>query len=381
MTKRANGEGSKPYKRKDGRWVARYTVHTSGGIKRKAVYGKSREEASAKLHKALVNAPDFDAENMTVSEYLERWLSDSVEGSVKEGTYLSHRTHVRNHISPFVGTVKLSKITAAHLQSLYRLKIEEGLSAQTVLGIHGTASKAFKQAEKWDLIRKNPASGATPPRPEGYDMCPLTTDEVRRLLEAGRDHRLYALWVLAISTGARHGELLALKWEDLTLERGAGQMVIRRSYSRSKPRKEGGQTWAMGAPKTGKSRVVSLGDDSVGALKERRNIQRRERLAFGPGYKDTGFVFTSAKGTPIHQENSGKYFRDVARRAGIPESVRFHDLRHTAATLALSSGVAAKVVQEMLGHAKISQTLDTYSHVLPTMQREAANALNDAIFR
>lgn len=380
MTKRANGEGSKPIKRKDGRWMARYTAYTSKGPKRKAVYGHTRDEASVKLHKALAGGPIFDAENITVGDYLERWLSDSVENSVKEGTFLSHRTHVRNHLTPAVGRMRLDKLTAAHLQSLYRAKLDDGFAAQTIVGIHSTVSKALKQAEKWDLIRKNPAANATPPRPQKTKMKALSSDEARRVLEAARGHRFYALWVLAITTGARHGELLALRWDDLTLRDGSGEMAIQRSYSRSKPKREGGETWAMGTTKTGKSRVVSLGDHTTEALKGRRNRQREEKLAYGPDYQETGFVFTSAKGTPVHQENSGKYWRDVARTAGILDDVRFHDLRHTAATLALSSGVAAKVVQEMLGHTNISQTLDTYSHVLPTLQRNAANVLDSELF-
>jgi integrase len=145
-TKRGNGEGSIS-KRKDGRWMARYTVQTSTGPKRKTLYGKTRAEVAEKLTKAMADRDggiDFDVEKITFGEYLERWLSDSVRGSVKERTLMSYEQMVRNHLVPALGHVQLRKLTAAHLQALYRQKLEDGFSAQTVLGIHGTASGALK---------------------------------------------------------------------------------------------------------------------------------------------------------------------------------------------------------------------------------------------
>src|SRR5919107_3564182 len=184
--RRGNGEGSIS-RRKDGRWEAKYTAHTADGPKRRALYGKTRKEAADKLTRALADRASgytFDAENITVGEYLERWLNDSDRGSVRTSTYERHEQIVRLHLKPAFGRVKLSKLTPAHVQGLYRDKLDSGLSPATVQKIHTVLHKALAQALKWNMIPRNVADAVTAPRPPPEEMRPLSPDESRKLMEA-----------------------------------------------------------------------------------------------------------------------------------------------------------------------------------------------------
>ena len=212
MGRRGNGEGTIT-RRKDGRWEAKYTAHTAEGPKRRALYGKTRKEVADKLARALtdrVSGFTFDTENMTVGEYLDRWLNDSDRGSVRTSTYERHEQIVRLHLKPAFGRVKLSKLTPAHVQGLYRHKLDSGLSPATVQKIHVVLHKALAQALKWNLIPRNAADAVKAPRPAAEEMRPLSPDEARKLMEAAQGDKLEALYVLAMHTGMRQGELLAL---------------------------------------------------------------------------------------------------------------------------------------------------------------------------
>jgi integrase len=251
--RRGNGEGSIS-RRKDGRWEAKYTAHTAEGPKRRALYGKTRKEAADKLAKALADRASgytFDTENITVGEYLDRWLEDSDRGSVRPSTYERHEQIVRLHLKPALGRVKLSKLTPAHVQGLYRDKLDSGLSPATVQKIHTVLHKALTQALKWNMIARNAADAVKAPRPAPEEMHPLSPDEARKLIEAVRNDKLEALYVLGVHTGMRQGELLALKWEDVDLNEGV--IRIRRTLVRS-----GGRI-SLGEPKTkGSRRTVYL---------------------------------------------------------------------------------------------------------------------------
>jgi integrase len=211
--RRGNGEGSIS-RRTDGRWEAKYTAHTADGPKRRGLYGKTRKEAADKLAKVLADRAGgytFDTENMTVGEYLDRWLIDSDRGSVRTSTYARHEQIVRLHLKPALGRVKLSKLTPAHLQGLYRDKLDSGLSPATVQKIHTVLHKALTQALKWNMIPRNAADAVKAPRPAPEEMRPLSPEEARKLIEAARGDKLEALFVLAVHTGMRQGELLGLK--------------------------------------------------------------------------------------------------------------------------------------------------------------------------
>src|SRR5215208_6540690 len=248
MGRRGNGEGSIS-RRKDGRWEAKYTAHTADGPKRRALYGKTRKEVADKLVKVLADRASgytFDIENVTVGQYLDRWLNDSDRGSVRTSTYERHEQIVRLHLKPALGRVKLSKLTPAHVQGLYRDKLDSGLAPATVQKIHAVLHKALNQALKWNMIPRNVADAVKAPRPAPEEMHPLSPDEARKLIEAASGDKLEALYILAVHTGMRQGELLALKWENLDLNEGV--IRIRHTLARS-----GGRI-ALGEAKTKGSR-------------------------------------------------------------------------------------------------------------------------------
>ncbi len=372
MGRRGNGEGTIT-RRKDGRWEGKYTVYTAEGPKRRALYGKTRKEVADKLARALADRASgytFDAENMTVGEYLDRWLKDSDQGSVRTSTYERHEQIVRLHLKPALGRVKLSKLSPAHLQGLYREKLDSGLSSATVQKIHTVLHKALAQALKWNMMARNAADAVKAPRPAPKEMHPLSPDESRKLMEAASGDKLEALYVLAVHTGMRQGELLALKWEDVDLNEGV--IRIRRTLMRS-----GGRI-SLGEPKTkGSRRPVHLTGAAVEALRNHLERQLVDIEQLGDRYRDNGLVFTSEVGTLINPTNlRRRSFAPLLEKAGLPQ-IRFHDLRHTCATLLLSRNVHPKYVQELLGHATVAITLDTYSHVIPGMGNHTARAMED----
>jgi integrase len=374
MGRRGNGEGTIS-RRKDGRWEARYYVPTMNGTKRKTIYGKTQAEVRDKLTKALSDRIDgivYDDENMTVGEYLNMWLKGSVYGSVRQSTYDRDTNLVNNHIKPLLGSLKLKKLNSAHIQSFYRDRLDTGLSASTVHKMHDILRHGLAQAVDWHLSPRNVADVVKPPRPVAKEMVALSTDDTRRLLDAAAEDRLEALYKLAVHTGMRQGELLALRWQDVDLENAV--VSVRRTLTRS-----GGKT-TFGEPKTKKSRrSIRLTPQAAEALRAHLERQLRDMEILGDRYRDQGLVFTTDTGAPINPSNlRQRSFAPLLKRAGLPH-MRFHDLRHTCATLLLSCGVHPKFVQELLGHATIAITLDTYSHVMPSMADATAKAMEDAL--
>ena len=375
MGRRGNGEGGITRHKKSGLYMARYTVETSTGKKRKTVYGKTREEAHEKLVEALSNRNKglvFDADTMKVSEYLERWLADSVRDTVRPTTFERYEQMVRLHISSVLGKLKLKDITPAHVRGLYREKLNAGLSPRTVQYVHVTLHKALKQAVMDGLIPRNATEAVKPPQVRREEMRPLVPEQVKVLLQATRDERLEALYVLAVTTGLRQGELLGLKWEDVDFE--SGTLQVRRTLATAK----GGPQ--LTAPKTkGSRRTVRLTQSAVNALRSHLERQLGEIDKAGSLWRENGLIFASETGEPLDRRYVTTHrFKPLLKRAGLPQ-IRFHDLRHTCATLLLGRNVNPKIVSEMLGHASIAITLDTYSHVLPNMQSEAAKAMEDAL--
>jgi len=364
-------------KRKDGRFQARITVQTPNGPKRKYIYGKKYNEVKRKRDLALGEAAKgivYDDEKVTVGVYLDRWLNDSVRGSVRQSTFDRDSYLVRVHINPILGRIKLKKLTALDVQGFYRNRLDFGLSASTVNKIHSVLHKALSQAVKWNMIPRNVAEMANAPRPTTEEMRPLSAEETRRLLDAVHGDRLEALYMLAVTTGMRRGELLGLKWSDIDLENA---MV---SVQRTLTRTDNGKRVALGEPKTKKSRrTIRLTEAAVEALRGHLQRQLREIEVLGDRYADEGLVFTTEVGTLINPSNlRQRSLAPLLKKAGLPH-IRFHDLRHTCATLLFQSNVHPKFVQELLGHATIAITLDTYSHVMPGMGDATARAMQEAL--
>lgn len=366
VRRREDGQGSIS-QRKDGRWEGRYWVETPSGSRRKVVYGSSRKDIAGKLTKAIANAQGRSMEDpeLTVGDYLNQWLEDSVRGSVKDQTYESYKTVVRLHLSPSLGHKKIVLLRPVQIQRLYKEKLDSGLSRRSVEYIHAVLNRAMKQAVRWEILPRNVCEAVDPPHPSRREINPLDLQQTRRLLSCARQTDLEALYLLAVTAGLRQGELLGLAWKDVDLEKGL--LKVRRTLIT----RAGGPRFDQ--PKTKKSqRTITLTPEAVSALK--RHQQRKGRAT-----SEEDLVFCTRSGRPISPQNLTKQsFRPLLKKAGLP-SIRFHDLRHTCATLLLAKGVHPRVVQDLLGHASVTLTLDTYSHVLPEMGNLVAQAMKEVL--
>lgn len=368
MAKRGNGEGS-IYKREDGRWEARVRLP---GNQRKHFYGKTRQEVMKQLQtfqRQLEQGTPVTTDKLTVSRYLQDWLEGCRPPALEHSTWNGYEQYVRLHIIPVLGTTRLTQLSPQQLQKLYAAKLAAGKSSTTVRHIHACLHRALEDATRFGLVQRNVASLVKAPPMGKHPMQVYTPEQAKRLLEAARGERLEALYVLALSTGMRQGELLGLKWREVDLETGI--LSVQQTL---KVTTHGQRT--LGKPKTGSSRrKVMLTPTAITALRAHRTRQEEERLEAGSAWHDTGLVFTNTVGNALDPTNLYRYeYKPLLRRAGLP-MIRMHDLRHSAATLLLLSGVHPKVVSELLGHSSINITLNLYSHVLPDMQAGATSAM------
>jgi integrase len=310
MSKRANGEGS-IYKRADGRWCA--TLSLDQG-KRKSFYGATRQEVARKLSAALKTREDglpVLGERETLATYLARWL-ESARPSLRYATWVRYQTLVRLHIVPEQGRVPLARLAPQHLQRLYASRQEAGLSAGTVRQIHAVLRRSLGQAERWGLVPRNVARLVTPPRNGRKEMKTLSPEQARCFLEAAAGDRLEALYVLALTTGMRQGELLALRWQNVDPD--AARLHVRGSLQRTAEGRE------ILEPKTARSRrQVALTRAAVDALRRHRVAQAEERLRLGAGWEDLDLVFPNGIGRPLDPANLlHNSFNPLLKRAGLP---------------------------------------------------------------
>lgn len=371
MARRGHGEGS-IYKRKDGRYAAAITLENR---KRKYFYGKTRKEVQEQLKVALHEQQQGTlavGPKQTVKQFLEHWLEEVHKPNIRQGSYVRYRTNLKHHILPVIGDVQLQRLTSQQVQSLYSQKMKEGLSASYIHSIHGLLHEALDQAVKWKLISMNPCDSVTLPRQVRYEIHPLTKEQAQRMLSTAKGHPLEGLLTMALATGMRKGELLSLRWEDVNMDDRSLQ--VRRTVAKYK----GG--YVESEPKTaGSRRKIVLPQFVIDTLKQHRVHQLEARLKMGDAWVDRDLVFCNVNGDYYPFATLDQQFKALLKVAGLP-LIRFHDLRHSAATLLLTMGVHPKVVQELLGHSQIRMTLDTYSHVLPSMQQEAMSKL-DEVFR
>jgi integrase len=372
MGKRGNGAGS-VRKRKDGRWEGLYVADWKDGKPvRRSVYAKTKDAAEMKLRKALsdldAGLPAPDARTK-LGPFLHDWLAGHRHG-IKASTAEHYAQQIRLHIEPRIGRIVLSKLQPQDVARLHSDLLDTGLSNRTVEAVHRVLHLALEQAVRWNLVPRNVAGLVKAPRPNPKEPVFYDEQQVRTLLAAAASDRLRALYVLAIATGMRQGELLALRWADVQLD--AGVVQVRRTLSRI-----AGQGWVFTEPKTAKGRrSIALPAFAVAALREHRIRQHEERLAAGPAWKANDLVFPTRRGTPIERQNlQRRSWKPLLKRAGLPD-IKFHALRDTAATLMFDQGINPKIVQERLGHATIAVTMDIYSHVLPNMQADAAAKLD-----
>ena len=375
--RRSNGEGN-IRKRKDGRWEGRYTagINPENGKQNfKNVLGKTQAEVKEKLKKALADSQRLDLAKQgkyTVGTWMDAWFENVAKIKVRPSSHQTYRGSIDNHIKPNIGNIPLEKLTTMELQKLYRKlltsgrveRIEaenqpKGLSAKTVRNIHQVISSAMDLAVAQKIILENPTNACSLPRVEHKEMQTISAEQLQVFLEEAKRSGVYEMYYIELSTGLRRGELLGLKWEDIDMKQGIIQ--VRRQVSRIDGK-------IVEAPlKTKNSyRAVTISPQAVEVLKEQKEKTNDE------------YVFPSPNGGPISPDSVNNMLHRVLDRAGIPR-VRFHDMRHTFATLALQNGVDIKTVSGMLGHFSAGFTLDTYAHVTTAAQKEAAATMGNIL--
>jgi len=292
--------------------------------------------------------------------------------TVRPKTATQYAQIVRQHICPSLGKFKLKDLRPDMIQSLYNAKLSDGIGARTVSLIHAVLHKALNYALKMGMIVRNPADAVTKPKSRRAEMHALDDTQARNFLLAAQESRLYALYHVAISTGLRIGELLGLKWSDLDWT--THKISVQRQLQRLT-----GKGLVFSEPKTRAGRrVIVLGKSTINVLHEHFDDQFEERKQADKEWNKLDLIFVSSEGTPLDQRNVTRDYKEILKKAGCPE-IRFHDLRHTATSLMLQQNVHPKVVQERLGHSDISLTLNTYSHVMPGMQEEAASKMDELL--
>jgi integrase len=354
----------------DGRRIQLWrTIH---GTKRDA------EREQARLLHELNTGAYVEPAKLTVADYLKQWLRDCVAAKVCGKTFERYEEIVQRHLVPALGQHRLDRLQPLHIQAYYssalkngRLDGKGGLSKQTVLHHHRVLRQALHQSVRWQLLARNPADAVEPPRPPRREMQTHDEDETARLLEAAQGTRNYIPVLIAVTTGLRRGEILALRWQDVDLDKGT--LAVRQTLEQTK----GGL--AFKEAKTQKSRrLVAMPDILVEALRKHRIAQGKQRLALGVTYQDLGLICPQDDGSPRSPNALSCAFRDLVSRLEV-RRVRLHDQRHTHATQLFKHNVHPKVVSERLGHANIAITLDVYSHVLPGMQEEATRRVDAAL--
>jgi integrase len=396
--KRSNGEGS-IYQRKDGRWEAMTFINGE----RVSFYARSQAEVKEKLKKALREADDgvFTKKNkQTFGEWLDLWLEQYAKPAIRTTTFDSYSYQIRFHIKPGLGKIPLKELQPAQIQKFYndklkqklmdrrgekakqqqkqkvssKQRIEKTISPATIRRMHVILSEALEQALKEGKIIRNPAKATKPPKIEKKEARYLSPDQLRSFLATIEKDRWYAAIITALNTGVRLGELVALKWENVDLDKGVIYIKEAVSWIRE------GNGWALitHPPKSQKGvRNIPLPAETVKVLKAYRAKQNEEKFRLGEAYTDSErqFVFTWEDGRLVDPFYLSKHFAKLIKKYGL--SLNFHGLRHSYATALLEAGEHPKVVQELLGDSTISVVLDTYSHVLPGLKERAVSKLDE----
>ena len=375
--KRANGDGS-IRKRKDGRWEGRYVVGhdpITGKMISRNVLGKTQAQVKEKLRTAIENSKRLDytqTGKYTVGQWMDEWFEAYAKVKVRPSSHQTYKGYIENHIKPNIGDIPIEKLTSLQLQKFYRLLLTEGrvpriesekqpkgLSAKTVRNINQVISSAMDMAVRHKLILSNPTEGCELPKVEHREMKTLPAERLGAFLREAKESGVYELYYMDLATGLSRGELLGLKWEDIDLQNGI--IHVRRQVARVD-----GEVKELPLKTKNSYRNISISQDAVAMLTEME------------AHRSSDYVFPSSTGGPISPDGVNNMLHRVLKRAGLP-SIRFHDLRHTFATLALQNGVDIKTVSGMLGHFSAGFTLDTYAHVTTSAQKEAARTMGNVL--
>ncbi len=368
-------------------WSACFVVYENGKRKQKSRGGfRTKKEAQSFLTETLAKLQHGDLvepTRLTVGDYLTQHWLPLAKRSLRPTTWDSYNRTLRNHVIPRIGDVNLQNLSAAHLDQLYTELLSGGrkdskgggLSPKTVRYIHTTIHKALKDAERKQLVTRNVAQAADAPKSRTAGSAELMTwsgEEVGIFLGALRDHRLYAAYVIAASTGMRRGEVLGLRWRDVDLQ--TRRLAVRQTITCVNYK------IVVGTPKTAKGRrSIAIDTTTVQSLRDHRKRQWAERAELGTGFVDQDLVFCQLTGAPVHPDFFSQTFDRTVARLGM-RRIRLHDLRHTHATLGLAAGIPPKIMSDRLGHATVAFTQDVYMHAIPQMESHAADQIADLIF-
>ena len=369
--RRGNHEGT-IFKRDNGTWRAQLSLNGH----RLSYTGKTQQECHEwvkQTHRKIDAGRALPGALKPLDEFLSGWLV-SIKSSIQPSTWHLYRQIIRDHILPDLGQVKLRDLRPEHIQSLYDSKLESGASPRTVQSIHTVLHCTLGQAVKLGMLSRNPDDVTTPPKRVHKEMSIYDEAQVGTLILAARTQRerYLAIYQLAITTGMRMGELLGLKWTDLDWERRGLQVQRQLRMKRG-----GGYEFTRPKTKAG-MRALRLGDAMLENLRQHQKRQLNDIQIAGNRWHALDLIFPSTIGKPLDGSYLRKAFKQLIRQAGLP-NIRFHDLRHTAASLMLNYGVPVIVVSRRLGHARPSMTLDVYGHLIPSMQEEVAEVMDTLI--
>ena len=369
--RRGRDEGS-VFRRQDGLWVAEVNLGVvDGKRRRKQLYGATRSAVMARLKDCLLaqhQGIPLNFDHQTVGEYLDAWLKDAAAPRLRPRTFVGYSQTVNTHLKPVLGHIELRALMPQHIQSLIGSKVTEGLSPRTIRGIRAVLRSALSDAVKWRTLTYDAAKAVSLPRAQRVETRVLTPEQARAFVAVAEENRLGPLFLVALAVGLRLGEALGLRWKDVNLERR--DLHVRQALQRVD------KELRFVEPKSEQSRrTIAIPEFAAAVLKRHRTTQLEERLKAGSRWTDSGLVFTSTIGTPLDERNVRRAFTAILKGANLPR-IRIHDLRHTCASLLLVQGVHPRVVMETLGHSQISLTMETYSHVLPALQHEAARQID-----
>ncbi|MGO9450971.1 MAG: tyrosine recombinase XerC [Candidatus Binataceae bacterium] len=367
------------HERKDGRWEARLNLGWHDGKRvRKSYFASTREEVAKLLadaksqHDKGIPIPHSA---ITVEAFLTGWL-ENVKPTIRPRTYESYELHVRHHINPEIGSVRLSGLRPEHVRRLFKRHLDAGLAPQTVVHTRTVLNTALRQAIGDRLLSWNPVSSVKPPKVRRRVYAQFTKDQARAFLQAAENTRLGAAFAIGLSLGLRRGEVLGLRWRDVDLD--GLTLRVEQTIQRIRAKVAGTAGFRVSEPKTERSRrTLVLPAMLVPLLRRHRARQAQERLAAGTDWNDAqgGLLFTTPLGRPIEPRDVQAEFKATLTAAKLPD-MRLHDLRHAAATFLIAQGLPLRLVMEVLGHSTIALTANTYGHIERGMMADAASRMD-----
>jgi integrase len=371
--RRGHNEGA-IYQRADGRWVGAVHLGWEGGKRRrKVVYGKTRAEVSQKVTRLLTEQSKglpIQTKSTTVAAFLEDWMHEIVEPNLAPGTVKQYRSIINRHLLDTIGNHKLDKLTQQQVQAMLNQKLATGTSAAQTRQIRTILRAALNQAMVWDLVHRNVAALTKPPKVPPYEAYVLTPDQIRSIMATVEGERLEGLYAIATSVGLRKAELLGLRWCDIDLE--SSTIQVRHQLQSI----DGVLTLTALKTKNSRRSVPIVGPVAT-ILRKHRMRQIEERLKAGIPWSEEGFLFTKPDGSPYSPEALTAHWRIARLRAGLPATVRFHDIRHGALTILATRGTQSRSLMGIAGHGQISTTMQIYAHLDQDNVRTSVDTMAD----